>query len=126
MLYAVSAMWNLHITVFNSKTDKEYRVRHNAVMDHADINTVFNVRTHYSATGKLPGSHKWLPVYYYQFFHVVTLVIAFMVWVAQTSSLCNPYRCQFTEDSVDLHPSCPLYVEGEIPLQHGVRAWFEQ
>ena len=54
MLYAVSAMWNLHITVFNSKTGKEYRVRHNMVMDHADVNTVYNARTHYSAAGRSP------------------------------------------------------------------------
>ena len=27
---------------------------------------------------------------------------------------------------VDLHPSCPLYVEGEIPLWHRVRAWSKQ
>ena len=54
VLYAVSAMWNLRITVFNSKTDEEYRVRHNAVMDHADVNTVYNARTHYSAAGRSP------------------------------------------------------------------------
>ena len=54
MLYAMSAMWNLHITIFNSKTDEEYRVRHNAVMDLADINTVYNAGTHYSAAGRSP------------------------------------------------------------------------
>ena len=53
VLYTVSAMWNLCITVFNSKTD-EYRVRHNMVMDHTDINTVYNAGTHYSAAGRLP------------------------------------------------------------------------
>ena len=64
VLYTMSAMWNLHITVFNSKTDEEYRVRHNAVMDHTNINTVYNAGTHYSAAGRLPGSPKWLPVYF--------------------------------------------------------------
>ena len=64
VLYAMSAMWNLHITVFNSKTDKEYRVRHSVVMDHADVNTIFNTRTHYSATGRSPGSHKWSSVFF--------------------------------------------------------------
>ena len=58
MLYAMSAMWNLCITVFNSETDEEYRVRHNVVMDHADINTVYNAGTHYSAAGRLPQSSK--------------------------------------------------------------------
>ena len=42
VLYVVSAMWNLQVTVFNSKTDEEYRVRHNAVMDLADVNIIFN------------------------------------------------------------------------------------
>ena len=54
VLYTVSATWNLHVTVFNSKTDEEYRVRHNAVMDHANVNIVFKARTHYSAAGRSP------------------------------------------------------------------------
>ena len=58
VLYAVSAMWNLRITVFNSKTDEEYRVRQNMVMDHADINTVYNAWTHYFAAGRSPRSSK--------------------------------------------------------------------
>ena len=49
-----------------------------------------------------------------------------MVWFVQSSSLCSLYRYQFAEDGVDLHPSCPLYVEGEIPLWHRVRAWSKQ
>ena len=63
VLYTVSVMWNLCIIVFNSKTDEEYQVRHNAVMDHTDVNVVFNARTHYSTTGRLPGPHQWSPVY---------------------------------------------------------------
>ena len=51
---AVSAMWNLWVTVFNLKTDEEYRVRHNAIMDLADVNIIFNAGTHYSAAGRLP------------------------------------------------------------------------
>ena len=51
VLYAISAMWNLRITAFNSKTDEEYQVHHNAVMDLADINMVYNVGNHYSAAG---------------------------------------------------------------------------
>ena len=64
VLYTESAMWNLWITVFNSKTDGEYWVRHNAVMDHADVNVVFNARTHYSTTGRAPGPYKWSPLYF--------------------------------------------------------------
>ena len=54
VLYMVSTMWNLRVTVFNSKTDKEYRVRHNAVMDHTNVNVAFNAGTHYSAAGRSP------------------------------------------------------------------------
>ena len=47
VLYAISTMWNLRIIVFNSKTNED----HNAVMDLADINMVYNVGNHYSAAG---------------------------------------------------------------------------
>ena len=52
ILYAVSCMWNLQITVFNSHMDEEYCIRHNAIMDQADVNIVLNGGTHYSAGGK--------------------------------------------------------------------------
>ena len=58
ILYTVSCMWNLQITVFNSHTDQEYCIRHNAIMDQADVNLVLNGGTHYSAGGK------WLPVHF--------------------------------------------------------------
>ena len=51
ILYAVSCMWNLWITVFNLHTDEEYRIRHNAIMDQADVNLVLNGGPHYSAGG---------------------------------------------------------------------------
>ena len=54
VLYAVSAMWNLWVTVFNLKTDEEYRVQHNAVMDLGNVNIVFNAGMHYSAAGRSP------------------------------------------------------------------------
>ena len=52
ILYAVSCMWNLQITVFNSCTDQEYHICHNAIMDQADVNLILNGGTHYSAGGK--------------------------------------------------------------------------
>ena len=58
LIIIIITMWNLCITVFNSKTDEEYRVRHNVVMDHANINTVYNAGTHYSAAGRSPQSSK--------------------------------------------------------------------
>ena len=63
VLYVVSAMWNLlRVTVFNSKTDEEYWVRHNMVMGHADVNIVFNAGMHYSTTVRSPGPYQWSPV----------------------------------------------------------------
>ena len=52
ILYAVSYMWNLRIAVFNSRTNQEYRIRHNAIMDRADVNLICNGGMHYSAGGK--------------------------------------------------------------------------
>ena len=62
VLYTISCMWNLHITVFNSHTDQEYRVRHGAIMDKADVNLVLNGRMCYSTGGKLPFHLSWSPV----------------------------------------------------------------
>ena len=56
VLYAVSCMWGLQITIFNSWTGQEYRIRHRVAMDQADVNLVLNGGTHYSVVGKwLPG-----------------------------------------------------------------------
>ena len=51
VLYAVSCMWDLRITIFNSQTGQEYCVRHSVVMDQADVNLVLNGGTHYSVAG---------------------------------------------------------------------------
>ena len=56
ILYAVSCMWDLQITIFNSQTGQEYHIHHSVVMDQADVNLVLNGGTHYSVAGKwLPG-----------------------------------------------------------------------
>ena len=56
ILYAISCMWALKITVVNSKTLEEYRVRHNAPLRKADISVVFNASSHYTAAGKLSST----------------------------------------------------------------------
>ena len=53
ILYAISCMWALKITVINSKTLEEYRVRHNAPPRRADVSVVFNASCHYTAAGRL-------------------------------------------------------------------------
>ena len=52
VLWSVSMMWCLKITVLNSKTLQEYRVQHDVTMKHVDVALVYNASTHYSATGK--------------------------------------------------------------------------
>ena len=56
ILYAISCMWALKITVVNSKTLEEYRVWHNAPLRKADISVVFNASSHYAAAGKLSSA----------------------------------------------------------------------
>ena len=51
VLWAVSMMWGLKITVLNSKTLQEYRVQHNCAFKHVDVELVYNSHTHYSAAG---------------------------------------------------------------------------
>ena len=56
ILYAISCLWALKITVLNSQTLQEYRVRHGVAMRHVDIDLVFNGSCHYTAAGKLQCS----------------------------------------------------------------------
>ena len=52
ILYAISCLWALKITLLNSQTLQEYRVRHGVAMRHVDIGLVFNGSCHYTAAGK--------------------------------------------------------------------------
>ena len=52
ILYAVSCMWAVKITVVNSRTLQQYRVRHAASLRNADIALVYNSSSHYTAAGK--------------------------------------------------------------------------
>ena len=52
VLFAVSCMWSVKITVFNSKTLQEYRIRHDRAMEEADIVIVYNGVNHFNAAGK--------------------------------------------------------------------------
>ena len=52
VLWLVSMMWDLKITVVNSKTLQEYRFRHDVALWHVDVGLVYNASTHYSAAGK--------------------------------------------------------------------------
>ena len=56
ILYAISCMWALKITVVNSKTLEEYRIRHNAPLRRANVGVVFNASCHYTAAGRLSST----------------------------------------------------------------------
>ena len=52
VLFTLSCMWVVKITVLNSKTMQEYRIRHNRHMEEADIVIVYNGSNHFIAAGK--------------------------------------------------------------------------
>ena len=56
ILYAISCMWALKITVLNSKILEEYQVRHTAPLMKANIGLVYNASCHYTAAGRLSGA----------------------------------------------------------------------
>ena len=56
ILYAVSCMWAVKITVLNSKILQQYKVRHTASLRDVDIALVYNSSSHYTATGKCSPS----------------------------------------------------------------------
>ena len=52
VLFAVSCMWSAKITVLNTKTLQEYRIRHDRMMEEADIVITYNGSNHFNAAGK--------------------------------------------------------------------------
>ena len=52
VLWSISMMWGLKITVVNSRTLQEYQICHDMAMRHVDVELVYNATTHYSAAGK--------------------------------------------------------------------------
>ena len=51
ILYAVSCMWVLKVTVVNSQTLQQYKVRHTVGLKDADVALVFNASCHYTVVG---------------------------------------------------------------------------
>ena len=52
VLFAVSCMWSVKITVLNTKTMQEYRIRHDRAMEDADMVVTYNGSNHLNAAGK--------------------------------------------------------------------------
>ena len=51
VLWSISMMWGLKISVLNSKTLQEHRIRHDCAFRHVNVGLVYNSHTHYSAAG---------------------------------------------------------------------------
>ena len=64
VLYAMSCMWALKITVVDSKTLQQYRVRHSVPLRDANVVVAFNSSSHFTAAGKCQFSIQaaWLLV----------------------------------------------------------------
>ena len=52
VLYAISCMWSMKITAFNTKTMQEYRIRHNHMMDKVDVVITYNADNHFNVAGE--------------------------------------------------------------------------
>ena len=52
VLYAISCMWSMKITILNTKTMQEYRIHHDRTMDATDIVITYNAHNHFNAAGK--------------------------------------------------------------------------
>ena len=52
VLYAVSCMWSMKITVLNTKTLQEYCICHDHQLDHIDVAVIFNTSNHFNAAGE--------------------------------------------------------------------------
>ena len=51
VLWSISMMWGLKISILNSKTLQEYWIWHDCAFHHIDVGLGYNSHTHYSATG---------------------------------------------------------------------------
>ena len=51
VLWSISMMWDVKITVVNLKTLQEYRVQHDCSLKDVDVGLVYNGHTHYSTAG---------------------------------------------------------------------------
>ena len=58
VLFAVSCMWKVKITVLNMKTLHEYRICHDRALEDADIVVTYNGHNHFNAVGKNSSTSK--------------------------------------------------------------------
>ena len=58
VLYTISCMWSVKITILNTKTLQEYRIHHDRMMDFADVVITYNAVNHFNAMQVSTG--EWL------------------------------------------------------------------
>ena len=51
VLYAISCMWHMKITILNTRTLQEYRICHDRRMDSTDVIVTFNAVNHFNTAG---------------------------------------------------------------------------
>ena len=59
VLFVVSCMWSVKITVLNTKTMQEYRIRHDRAMEDADMVVTYNGSNHFNAASKKDPTPIW-------------------------------------------------------------------
>ena len=52
VLYVVSCMWNMKVTVLNTKTLQEYRIQHDCHLNGADAAVTYNANNHFNTASK--------------------------------------------------------------------------
>ena len=78
ILYAISCMWNLRITVLNSRTLEEYRIWHSFSLADADVGIIYNCVNHYSAAGEC-WSPCWSPCSIYWLLYLLVTLLYLLV-----------------------------------------------
>ena len=51
VLYTISCMWSMKITIINMKTLQEYRICHDCHLDQVDAAVTYNTDNHFNAAG---------------------------------------------------------------------------
>ena len=52
VLYAISCMWNMKVTVLNMKTLQEYRIHHDHPLYGVEASLTYNANNHFNAVGE--------------------------------------------------------------------------
>ena len=51
VLYAISCMWNMKVTILNTKMLQEYRICHDHLLDGSEAGLTYNANNHFNTVG---------------------------------------------------------------------------